>query len=273
MRLLRLDDDGKINFVELAGRQVQRYAILSHTWGADNVEVTLKDLMDGTYKAKAASSAELTEAINSMFRWYRNAAKCYVYLADVSTSISDANEPSPELAWKSAFRSCRWFTRGWTLQELLASKIVEFFTVEGERLGDKTSLAQYIKNTTGIPTSALQGTQLSRFSTSREEDAAYSLLGIFDIHLPLIYGEGKDKALKRLLKENKENSEYQRPIQPLPVPRPQGSHGATSQHDTQPISRPLNPKLVLWILKKSIQKPWESIRHCNGTYAPRKSYS
>jgi len=102
---------------------------------------------------------------------------------------------------------------GWTLQELLAPKSVEFFSTEGEQLGDKISLVQEIHNATGISVQALEGSPLSQFSvdermswaerreTKREEDAAYSLLGIFDIHMPLLYGEGREKAFAGLRKE------------------------------------------------------------------------
>jgi hypothetical protein len=60
------------------------------------------------------------EAITSMFAWYQNAAKCYVYLSDVSTTKRKVSDQSSECIWEPAFRVCRWFTRGWTLQELLA---------------------------------------------------------------------------------------------------------------------------------------------------------
>src|ERR1700679_4052223 len=112
MRLLRLKDGGELSLVEFVGKNIPRYAILSHTWGVDYEEVTFKDLMDGAGKNKAgyrkirfcekqaaddglqffwvdtccidkSSSAELSEAINSMLHWYRDAAKCYVYLPDV----------------------------------------------------------------------------------------------------------------------------------------------------------------------------------------------
>ncbi|OCK72907.1 hypothetical protein K432DRAFT_260321, partial [Lepidopterella palustris CBS 459.81] len=240
MRLLQRRDDGEFSLIEFVGDTIPRYAILSHTWGADEEEVTFKDLVEGTGKSKAgykkirfcgaqaaldglqfswvdtccidkSSSAELSEAINSMFRWYQNAAKCYVYLSDVAIG-----GPIEIGMWKSAFRQSRWFTRGWTLQELIAPTSVEFFSVEEERIGDKKSLEQTLHEITGITVQALQGSLLSRFSvdermswaakreTKREEDAAYSLLGIFDIHMPLIYGEGRKKAFIRLQKEIKE---------------------------------------------------------------------
>jgi hypothetical protein len=150
-----------------------------------------------------------------MFRWYQNAAKCYVYLSDVSTRKRKANNRLSKYTWESAFRSSKWFTRGWTLQELLAPgpDSVEFFSREGDRLGDKRTLEQQIHEITRIPITALQGTPLSQFDindrllwaenrqTTREEDKAYSLFGIFDIQIPLLYGEGRDKALKRLREE------------------------------------------------------------------------
>ena len=145
-----------------------------------------------------------------MFRWYREAARCYVYLSDVSIHNSDENDPFSRLTWESAFRKSRWFTRGWTLQELIAPVLVEFFSEEGKRLGDKNSLEQQVHEITGIPITALQGSPLSPFSfperiswaknreTRRKEDKAYSLMGICDIHMPPIYGEGEEEAFIRL---------------------------------------------------------------------------
>jgi uncharacterized protein YerC len=155
-----------------------------------------------------SNSSELAEAINSMFRWYRNAAKCYAYLSDVSRTNS-------EFLWETAFRLSRWFTRCWTLQELLAPRSVEFFSQDGNRLGDKRSLELQIHEITGIPILALRGTPLSQFNVNErllwaenrsaklEEDKVYSLLGIFDVYMPLIYGEGRGNAFRRLTKEVK----------------------------------------------------------------------
>jgi len=160
-----------------------------------------------------SSSTELQEAINSMYRWYRDAAKCYVYLADVPRLALDADVNSSQLPWESSFRKSRWFTRGWTLQELVAPASVEFFSKEGEQLGNKRSLERYIHEVTGIPVKTLRGSSLSDFSvpermswaekreTTRKEDKAYSLLGIFDVYMPLIYGEGRENAFKRLRDE------------------------------------------------------------------------
>lgn len=236
MRLLVDRGDGNLRLEEYYDNSIPRYAILSHTWGSDGEEVTFKDLMEGTGKHKAgynkikfcgtqtvrdglqhfwvdtccidkSSSAELTEAINSMFRWYQDASRCYVFLSDVS--ISGGGITAQSSSWEAAFRHSRWFTRGWTLQELIAPASVEFFSREGDRLGNKKSLEQEIHEITKIAVSALRGAPLAEFKieerfswadqrqTKRQEDQVYSLLGIFDVHMPLIYGEG-DKAYVRL---------------------------------------------------------------------------
>ena len=245
MRLLEHNSAGQLSLTkDLIGDDIPKYAILSHTWRMDTEEVTFKDMMDGTGEDKPgydkirfcgerarrdrlrffwvdtccidkSNAVELQEAINSMFRWYQNAAKCYVYLSDVSTNKWKASDQLSEHTWESAFRSSKWFTRGWTLQELLAPgpDSVELFSYEGDRLGNKRTLEQQIHEITGIPITALRGTPLSQFDiddrllwaenrhTMREEDKAYSLFGIFDIQIPLLYGEGRDKALKRLREE------------------------------------------------------------------------
>jgi hypothetical protein len=145
-----------------------------------------------------------------MFRWYRNADKCYVYITDVSTAGEAMNVQSSFTAWKAAFRRSRWFTRGWTLQELIAPASVEFFSQEHDRLGSKRSLEETIHGITGIAVEALRGEPLGNFEieerfswadqrhTKRQEDEAYSLLGIFDKFMPLLYGEGRERAFVRL---------------------------------------------------------------------------
>jgi hypothetical protein len=147
-----------------------------------------------------------------MFRWYQNAARCYVYLSGISAADYRSGQQSG-LAWESAFRAHRWFTRGWTLQELLAPASVEFFTQDGRRLGDKKSLEQQIHEITGITIPALRERDFAQFDakerfrwaekrqTTHEEDWAYCLLGIFGIFMPLIYGEGKAHAIRRLKNE------------------------------------------------------------------------
>ena len=241
MRLLKLDDNGELSLVERVGNNIPEYAILSHTWGADGEEVTFEDLIKGTGRHKPgydkimfcakqtdqdglkyfwvdtccinkADFTELSKAINSMFRWYREATRCYVYLSDVP----DPKDPTSTI--ESAFPKSRWFKRGWTLQELIAPSSVQFFSRKGELLGNKKSREQQIHQITGIAIEALQGNALSQFDTAErllwaarrettvEEDAAYCLLGIFDIHMPLIYGEGQKKALDRLQRKIQKSS-------------------------------------------------------------------
>ena len=239
MRLIKDDGHGNLSLMEYHDDRIPRYAILSHTWGADGEEVTFKDLTEGIDRNKPgynkiefcrnqaardklkyfwvdtccidkSSSAELSEAINSMLRWYQNADKCYVYLTDVSTSgVTTSVQQSPAI-WGTAFRSSRWFSRGWTLQELIAPASVEFFSRDGHRLGDKESLEQDIHEITGIAIEALRGGSLMCFTdeerfawaehreTKRQEDKAYSLLGIFNVDMSLRYGEGREKAFERL---------------------------------------------------------------------------
>ena len=245
MRLLRRSNPGEFSLTEdlAVNKATPPYAILSHTWRLNTEEeVTFEELINGTSKDKPgyekirfcgeqaaqdgleyfwidtccinkADDAELSQAINSMFRWYRNATRCYVYLSDVSNPPFNTNEMFSPPPWESDFRKSRWFTRGWTLQELLAPSSVEFFSQEWKRLGNKRSLKQQIHKITRIPYSALQGAPLSLFSvnerlswkerrqTKLEEDRAYSLLGIFGVYIPPIYGEGIRGAFKRLLDE------------------------------------------------------------------------
>jgi hypothetical protein len=141
-----------------------------------------------------------------MFRWYHDAVKCYVYLSDVSVDNNDNNQT--QQTWESAFRKSRWFTRGWTLQELIAPELVEFFSREGELLGNKKVLEGQIHQVTGIPITALHGAPMSHFSvdermrwavkrdTKRKEDKAYCLLGIFNVFMALIYGEGENAFIR-----------------------------------------------------------------------------
>ena len=240
MRLLELTADQRIrqhNFQT----NIPSYAILSHTWGEDGEEITFDDLSDDyvpqvtspksagyrklmfcAEQARSdglrwfwvdsccinkADARELQESIASMFRWYQYAAKCYVYLSDVSFEEPGDHYNMP--IWLGSFRQSRWFTRGWTLQELLAPKEVEFFSKEGHRLGNRTSLEQHVHGVTGVPVEALRGRELSSFSvdermrwkerrtTKLEEDMAYCLQGIFGVFLYPIYGE-REHAFVRL---------------------------------------------------------------------------
>ena len=97
-----------------------------------------------------------------MFRWYQNTARCYVYLSDVV--IKKPKYQTVHTAWESALQKSLWFTRGWTLQELLAPKFVDFYSQDRVILGNKDSLEQQIAEITGIPIEALRGQSLSDFS-------------------------------------------------------------------------------------------------------------
>lgn len=241
MRLLTWNGHDDLDLTSnLPDEELPPYAILSHTWGADNDEVTFADLQQEQSRSKKgyrkirfcgeqamkdgikhfwvdsccinkADLAELSEAIISMYRWYRNAERCYVYLSDVSVG-HDSDRDGTQARRELSLRASRWFTRGWTLQELLAPKAVELFSCEGVLLGTKETLAQCIHQATTIPLAALLNTPLSEFpviermrwterrNTKRKEDKAYCLLGIFDVFMPVLYGEG-DNALRRLQKE------------------------------------------------------------------------
>jgi hypothetical protein len=179
MRLLQINDGGSFSLVEFTGQDIPRYAILSHTWGADDQEVTFKDMVSGTGHEKAgydkirfcarqaaadrlryfwvdtccidkSSSAELTESINSMFTWYKEAARCYVFLVDLP----------PGTALSEGLRRCRWFTRGWTLQELLAPKAIMFYDQAWNLIGDRPGLAYLLSHITGITNDCLLGFQV-----------------------------------------------------------------------------------------------------------------
>ncbi|KIM95286.1 hypothetical protein OIDMADRAFT_183875 [Oidiodendron maius Zn] len=272
MHLLEYNNDSEFSLTKDFHDHIPRYAILSHTWGADTEEVSLRDLIDGTGKSKdgyrkiqfcgeqanrdglryfwvdtccidKSNAVELQEAINSMFRWYQNAVKCYVYLSDVSTAKRKRSTSPSKFNWEWPFRESRWFTRGWTLQELLAPSLVEFFSQEGKWLGNKKTLEQQIHEITGIPFKVLQGSPLSDSSvperlawiekrkTGRKEDKAYSLLGIFDIQMPLIYGEGEKNAFRRLREEISKASKSE--ILPIPVADNATFDSRAEEHNAQ----------------------------------------
>jgi hypothetical protein len=240
MRLLHFTDDEELSFTAdmFNDSNIPPYAILSHTWGDEEVhydDVIHKRGMTKAGYAKILFCArqaaadglqycwvdsccinksdysEHSEAINSMFRWYQDAERCYVYLVDVSSDGRDGTSDSIE-GWELAMRRSRWFTRGWTLQELIAPNYVEFFSKEMNCLGDKTSLEKMLHQTTGIPIEVFRTRSLvdygveqrlswaAKRQTTREEDMAYCLIGILNTHLPLLYGEGKENAMNRLRK-------------------------------------------------------------------------
>jgi hypothetical protein len=152
------------------------------------------------------NNAELSEAINSMFRWYQKSVVCLVHLADVHTNLAQKE-------MEDEFRNSTWFRRGWTLQELLASSVIKFFDQEWGYLFDREHQARLISNITRIDEGILTGFRrlsgacsaekmswAASRTTTRKEDTAYCLLGIFDVNMPLLYGEG-DKAFVRLQEE------------------------------------------------------------------------
>jgi len=230
---MRLLHTKKLKLYEFFGRNIPPYAILSHTWG--NGEVSFQELQSGLGKYKAGynkirrccqmaaldgfqwawvdtccidktSSSELSEAINSMYTWYRVSEVCYVYLADVPAHLRTRDT-------EVAIRKSRWFTRGWTLQELIAPPSVIFFNSEWGELGTKRTLERLLYETTKVKEEVLRDADkvvefsiAQKFSwastrvTTRVEDIAYCLLGIFGVNMPMLYGEG-DNAFVRLQEE------------------------------------------------------------------------
>jgi len=159
-----------------------------------------------------SSSAELSEAINSMYGWYEGSIVCYAYLEDVELALS-THAPEDPAKKDKAIRESRWFNRGWTLQELIAPTKVYFFDSQWRSLGSKEELSPLLSSITTIPEDVLAQSRNRRAcsvarkmtwaanrQTTRIEDVAYSLLGIFDVNMPLLYGEGR-KAFIRLQEE------------------------------------------------------------------------
>jgi len=254
MRLIHartLVDDDVFEFKDF-GEAPPRYAILSHTWEPTG-EVTYQDAlnpekattMDGYGKIwetcslalahqldwawvdtcciDKTSSAELTESINSMFRWYEGAAVCFAFLKDLPPGPEDEEDGKRDTTGarggrvarprKTQLARCRWFTRGWTLQELIAPVSVLFYDGAWVFRGDKADLQASLADITGVDVSALRRERpLKDFplahrmawaaarNTTRTEDLAYCLLGLFDVNMPLLYGEGC-KAFRRLQEE------------------------------------------------------------------------
>ncbi|KAK4173371.1 hypothetical protein QBC36DRAFT_58227 [Triangularia setosa] len=250
------------------------YAILSHTWGTEADEVSFQDIHDlhsasqrddhpVTKKAgfskicdaariarlsdinyiwidtcciDKTSSAELSEAINSMYRWYQNATICYAFLNDVDDGNDYDSELDPDANDEQqisanirntlrSVRHSRWFTRGWTLQELIAPTNVIFYSRNWNVLGTKLKnvkhseqplcldFATIVSQITGVEVDVLSGyLNLDSISvagkmkwaakrrTTRTEDMAYCLMGLFNVNMPLLYGEG-DRAFMRLQEE------------------------------------------------------------------------
>ncbi|OCK78529.1 hypothetical protein K432DRAFT_249189, partial [Lepidopterella palustris CBS 459.81] len=209
------------------GENTPDYAILSHKWGKEHEEVTFAQFqtpdnclnipgfkkidflcqeaakngigwawMD-TCAIDKSSSSEVGEAINSMFTWYKNSKICYAHLSDVDIKAGDN------------FLDSQWWTRSWTLQELMAPRTLQFFDTNWTLIGDKASLAKEISEKTGIHEVCLRDSKEMFFKSvaqrmswaslreaTRVEDLAYSLLGIFHVNIPLQYGEGKGAFIR-----------------------------------------------------------------------------
>ncbi|KAF1994704.1 HET-domain-containing protein, partial [Amniculicola lignicola CBS 123094] len=225
---MRLLSTKTLELQEFSQDRVPNYATLSHRWREE--EVSFQSLEQKTWRASKGgikllkcceraredgydwvwidtccidktSSAELSEAINSMYTWYSKSSICYAYLEDIESSDT------------TNLKNSEWFSRGWTLQELIAPRRVIFLDNRWKEFGTKTSLATYISPVTGIPLDILLGKSplfttiaqrmswASKRQTTREEDIAYCLMGLFDIHMPPIYGEGSETAFLRLQEE------------------------------------------------------------------------
>ena len=223
MKLIKVDTLETHDFIDID--VAPPYAILSHRWGDEECTYQMMGTPQvvgrkGLWKVKQCcaqafadglgwawvdsccidktSSAELSEAINSMYRWYRHAKVCYVYLDDIHGV--------------RAMGQSLWFTRGWTLQELVAPTDVAFYDASWTKLGTKQNLFRQIGDRTKIDTEILLSYNIDRSNfvermawavgrtTSRREDIAYCLLGLFDVNMPLLYGEG-NKAFLRLQQE------------------------------------------------------------------------
>lgn len=241
MRLItRREDTTSFELQEFFDQTIPPYAILSHTWGKD--EATYQDFVSGHGPSKEGyikiektydlasqagieylwvdtccidktSSAELTEAINAMFAWYARAQVCYAYLNDFDSEDLDARPLANAL----------WWSRGWTLQELIAPVDVQFYDKAWRCFGTRAELNKKLEIITGIPADVLKKAQLgdrlraiqdelnkltvaqrmswaAKRQTTREEDIAYSILGIFGVNMPMVYGQGS-RAFQRLQEE------------------------------------------------------------------------
>ncbi|KAF1984457.1 HET-domain-containing protein [Aulographum hederae CBS 113979] len=224
------DDTFELVFIPDVSERRPKYAILSHRWIAGE-EVTFDDAKSyqesctkgGFYKIRKSceqalaadleyvwvdtccinknDNIELQIAINSMYAWYKEAAVCYVYLSDV-----DIN---PSSVCSVPFEESKWFSRGWTLQELIAPSSLMFFDTTWTLLGTQLELASIIEYASGISIDVLNRTkgveqcsvaERMFWASSREttlvEDEAYSLLGIFNVHMPMLYGEGMNAFIR-----------------------------------------------------------------------------
>ena len=291
------------------------YAILSHSWGKH--EQSFKDTQDlathckttgenprdlATPKVREScilaeqhgyqwiwndtccidktSSTELSEAINSMFRWYSLAEVCFAHMEGVESN------PDVLYAPNSSFRTARWHTRGWTLQELIAPSLVIFVSQEWKKIGNKVELAHLLQEITGVPWRVLTREEhyslpsiaermswASKRSTTRVEDEAYCLMGLFNVNMATIYGEGR-QAFQRLqyeiVKQSFDTSLF--------------AWGGSTRSET---ITPVEPQEVYELLNSSTQnhsylladsptsftKPWgRTVRYTPATADPLQPY-
>lgn len=248
---MRLLSTKNLLVVSIREDEIPPYAILSHTWDEDEVtledmqgfgakllstatRINLRKAKKGLQKvldaAKLASSeghdwiwidtccidktssSELSEAINSMYRWYQGSEACYVYLADTTLDGKELQDES----MNRLIRDSRWVTRGWTLQELIAPRSVSFYSKDWSLIGKSTEdhIMRPLEEATGIDIGVLSGdiaTQevsvanrmrwASKRKTTRQEDMAYCLMGLFGVNMPLLYGEGGTRSFIRLQNE------------------------------------------------------------------------
>ncbi|KIJ60162.1 hypothetical protein HYDPIDRAFT_32581 [Hydnomerulius pinastri MD-312] len=236
--------------LESFSRDPPPYACLSHRWGRPEDEVSFRDIkrlhiqpdvqrkpgftkilrcklqaikhgLDyiwiDTCCIDQSINTELHEAINSMWQWYQDCDRCFVYMNDVRSD-------QPPNADDSDFARSQWFRRGWTLQELLAPLNVTFFARDWKKIGKKAhqALVGRMSRITGIPANVLSvdGPRPESFSvarrmfwasqreTTRKEDMAYSLMGIMGVTMPIIYG-GSENSFVRFQKEIMKNSHDQ----------------------------------------------------------------
>ena len=234
--------DRRAKVLEFHDDEVTKYVILSHWWIVQEVEYDeivelakmdeeMRDeicqhdgyqkILNSCKQAKKdgyewlwvdtccidkQSSTELSEAINSMYRWYENAQVCYAYLHNVLNSsfpLAQNNEMYPN-SWPE------WFSHGWTLQEMIAPRYVQFFNKIWQAIGDKRTLAHTLQKITAVPkhilVDGLYGNRpcvaqimswVADQTTTQVEDRAYSLMGLLGVNMPMLYGEGK-KAFHHL---------------------------------------------------------------------------
>jgi hypothetical protein len=227
---MKLINARTIKIEEFNESAIPHYGILSHTWEDSEIlfqEIGLPGIESNNGYAKIekacqlairkrlnyvwvdtccidkSSSSELSEAINSMFRWYMKSDICFVYLSDLGEGVPT----------ECGLEHCKWFTRGWTLQELIAPSNLEFYDAAWNVRGTKRGLEETLHQITGIDKNVLRNSDLlnkipvakkmswaASRQTTRTEDLAYCLLGIFDVNMPLIYGEGC-KSFLRLQEE------------------------------------------------------------------------